>query len=246
LPALAGPAGVVFVGDSIAAEYIYGLGPLMRRLDIGYDARGDSGCLILYGVTLSKPLRREECLHTRDVALAWLATTNEPVIYTQNWRQYDDSEIELDAGAKTSGERGSFTRLQAALELTIGRIVARGNRVLLVGGQVYPDCPINLGRIQQGPLPRAVLTCPAIPKQVAEQNLAPVDTVLARIEARWPDKVTLLRVVDYFCESECPVVKDGLWLYAERIHLNMAGSEYLASRSENVFRQFLTAGREGK
>ena len=64
--------------------------------------------------------------------------------------------------------------------------------------------------------------------------------------ARWPDKVQLLRPIDYFCDENCPVVKDGLWLYAERIHLNMAGSEYLASRSENVFRQFLTAGREGK
>ena len=55
-----------------------------------------------------------------------------------------------------------------------------------------------------------------------------------------------LLCVDYFCDSEGPVVKDGLWLYAERIHLNMAGSKYLASRSENVFRRFLTAGRERK
>jgi peptidoglycan/LPS O-acetylase OafA/YrhL len=240
LPAVSGPVGVIFVGDSIAAQYIYGLGPLMRGLAISYEARGGAGCPILFGVTLSKPLRREECEQSRDETLKWLEAKHQPIIFTQNWRQYDDSAIQLETSAETSGEKTSFTKLQAALELTIGRIVARGNRVLLVGGQVYPDCPINLGRIEQGPLPRAVLSCPAMPKEVAEQNLSPVDTMLARIQHRWPDKVTLLRVVDYFCDSECPVVKDGLWLYAERIHLNMAGSQYLASRSEDVFRRFLT------
>jgi peptidoglycan/LPS O-acetylase OafA/YrhL len=243
LPAVTGPVGVVFLGDSIAAEYIYGLGPLMRRLDISYEAKGGAGCPILSGVTLSKPLRREECRQSRDETLKWLETKRQPIIFTQNWRQYDDSVIELETSAETSSDKGSFSKLQAALEVTIGRIVARGNRVLLVGGQIYPDCPINLGRIQQGPLPRVVLSCPTLPKEVAEQTLAPIDTMLARIQQKWPDKVTLLRVVDYFCDSACPVVKDGLWLYAERIHLNMAGSQYLASRSEDVFRRFLTAGQ---
>jgi hypothetical protein len=146
LPAVSGPVGVVFVGDSIAAQYIYGLGPLMRRLDISYEARGVAGCPILYGVTLSKPLRREECRESRDATLKWLEAKQQPIIFTQNWRQYDDSAIELGTSAQTSGENGSFSKLQAALEVTIGRIVARGNRVLLVGGQIYPDCPINLGR----------------------------------------------------------------------------------------------------
>jgi len=215
----------------------------MRRLDISYEASGGAGCPILYGVTLSKPLRREECRQSRDATLKWLEAKQQPIIFTQSWRQYDDSAIQLDASAEMSGEKGAFSKLQAALEVTIGRIVARGNRVLLVGGQVYPDCPINLGRIQQGPLPRAVLDCPATPRELAVQNLAPVDTMLARIQQRWPDKVTLLRVVDYFCDSACPVVKDGLWLYAERFHLNMAGSQYLVSRSEDVFRRFLAAGQ---
>jgi len=86
-----------------------------------------------------------------------------------------------------------------------------------------------------------VLSCSAMPKRAAEQTLAPVDTMLARVQEKWPDEVTLLRVVDYFCDSECPVVKDGLWLYAERIHLNMAGSQYMIGRSEDVFRRFLAA-----
>ncbi len=237
---LAGPVGVVFVGDSITAEYLYGLTPLMRQLNISYEARGGAGCPILYGVTLSKPLRRAECLQRRDETLAWLEGQNQPIIYTQNWRQYDDSAIELDAAAKPSGDKGSFTRLQTALELTIGKIVARGNRVLLVGAQVYPDCPINLPRIQQGPLPRVMPSCPALPRQVAERAVANIDTMLANVRAKWPDKVSFIRVVDYFCDSDCPIVKDDLWLYSNRDHLNMAGSQYMIDRSADVFRRFLT------
>jgi len=240
LAALSGPVGVVFIGDSIAAQYLYGLTPLMRQLNISYEAGGGAGCPILYGVTLSKPLRREECLQRRDETLKWLEGKSQPVIHTQSWRQYDDSEIELDGAANTSAEKGSFTKLQAALELTIGRIVARGNRVLLVGAQVDPGCPINLARIQQGPLPRAMPSCPAVPRQVAERTLGPIDAMLARVQAKWPDKVSLIRVVDYFCDSECPVVKDDLWLYSNREHLNMAGSQYMISRSEDAFRRFLT------
>jgi peptidoglycan/LPS O-acetylase OafA/YrhL len=246
LAALTGPVGVVFVGDSITAEYLYGLTPLMQQLNISYEARGGAGCPILYGVTLSKPLRRDECLQRRDETLTWLEAKSQPIIYTQNWRQYDNSAIELGTAADTSTERGSFTKLQAALELTIGKIVARGNRVLLVGAQVDPGCPINLPRIQPGPLPRAMLSCPAMPRPIVEQTLAPIDTMLARVQGQWPDKVTLIRVVDYFCDGDCPIVKDDLWLYSNRDHLNKAGSQYMLSRSEGVFRQFLTNEHQGK
>jgi hypothetical protein len=245
LPALFGPVGVAFVGDSITAEYLYGLTPLMRQLGISYAARGGAGCLILYGVTLSRPLRRAECLQQRDETLAWLERRNQPIIYTQNWRQYDDSEIELDNVANTSDEKGSFTKLQAALELTIGRIAARGSRVLLVGAQFDPG-PINLPRIQPGPLPRAAEPRRVVPRQVAGQALAPIDAVLARVQAKWPDTVTLLRVIDYYCDSDCPIVKDDLWLYSNRSHLNKAGSQYMVSRSEDVFRRFLTAGHSDR
>ena len=241
MPSLSGPTGVLFVGDSLAAQYIYGLAPLMKQLNINFQARGGAGCLILYGVTLSKPLRREECRERRDEALVWLSEKDQPIIYTQNWRQYDDSAIdyEFEPPERMSNEKGSFTKLQAALELTIGRIVAHGNRVLLVGGQVDPGCSINLPRIEQGPLPRAAQSCPPVTREVAAREIAPTDTVLARIQARWPNKITLLRVIDFFCDGDCPVVKDNLWLYSNRDHLNMAGSKYMIARSEDVFRRFL-------
>jgi hypothetical protein len=96
MPSLSGPIGLLFVGDSIAAEYIYGLGALMKQLNISYDARGGAGCLILYGVTISKPTRRKECKERRNESLAWLERKDQPIIYAQNWRQYDDSAIEYE------------------------------------------------------------------------------------------------------------------------------------------------------
>jgi SGNH domain (fused to AT3 domains) len=51
----------------------------------------------------------------------------------------------------------------------------------------------------------------------------------------------LIRPIDYFCDADCPVVKDGLWLYSNSIHLSLAGADYMMSRSERVFRDFLTS-----
>ena len=125
------------------------------------------------------------------------------------------------------------------------RIVAHGNRVLLVGDQVDPGCLISLPRIEQGPLPRLPQSCPAVAREAAERSAAPIDALLARVQAKWPDKITLLRFVDHFCDRDsCPVVKDHLWLYSNREHLNMAGSQYMIGRSEDVFRRFLTAGQQ--
>jgi hypothetical protein len=50
--------------------------------------------------------------------------------------------------------------------------------------------------------------------------------LLARVQAKWPDKITLRRFVDQFCDREsCPVVKDNLWLYSNRRFLADRGSK---------------------
>ena len=54
--------------------------------------------------------------------------------------------------------------------------------------------------------------------------------MLSRFQARWPDKVELLRPVEYFCDDECPVVKDGIWLYFNYSHFTVAGSN-ISSRA---------------
>jgi hypothetical protein len=81
-------------------------------------------------------------------------------------------------------------------------------------------------------------------KEAAERYVAPVDRVLNEVAANWPDRVTVLRPVDHFCDDECPVVLNGLWLYSNRTHLSLAGADHMISRSGEAFRNFLAEGEE--
>jgi hypothetical protein len=50
-----------------------------------------------------------------------------------------------------------------------------------------------------------------------------------------------LRPEDYFCDTRCPVDKDGIWLYFDSSHFTVAGSIYMVSRAAPLFRKFLSA-----
>jgi peptidoglycan/LPS O-acetylase OafA/YrhL len=235
------PFGLELVGDSLTAEYAFGLTPILDELNMNLHVMGAAGCPILYGVT-SKLVRRNECRLARDQALESLDQTTLPIVYAQKWSLYDDAKIdyEFDAAESLSPGTGSYTKLQLALERTIEKIVARGHRVLLIGEQVDPSCPINRPRLLQGPLPHAPQPpCPPKTREEAEQSTAKIDRMLSSIQAKWPENVAFLRPVDYFCDKNCPVVKDGIWFYSNRIHLTLAGSEYMVTRSGDVFRKFL-------
>jgi hypothetical protein len=238
-----GPVGLELMGDSLATQYLAGLSPLLKQLNIRLEALGGAGCPILDGVAL-KAARREECIVFRDQALKRLSETDVPVIYVQKWAFYDDATIdyEFESVKDLPPRKGSFAKLQLAIERTLEKLIARGHRVLMIGGQVYAGCAINRPRLLQGPLLHAPQPpCPAGPREAIEQSTAPSDQMLSRIQARWPDKVELLRPVDFFCEKECPVVKDGIWLYFDYSHFTVAGSRYMVTRAADVFRKFLAA-----
>jgi peptidoglycan/LPS O-acetylase OafA/YrhL len=239
-----GPVGAQLVGDSLAAQYLAGLSPLMKELNIHLEALGGAGCPILYGVKL-KALRREECIVARDETLKRLNSTNLPVIYVQKWGYYDDATIEYDSEENIPSSKGSFAKLELALLRTFETWVANGRRILLMGDQVYAGCAINRPRLLQGPLLHEPQPpCPVRTREVVERSTAAMDQMLSRIQDRWPDKVQLLRPVDYFCDKNCPVVKDGVWFYFDNVHFTVAGSNYMVTRSADVFRNFLSS-REG-
>lgn len=67
--------------------------------------------------------------------------------------------------------------------------------------------------------------------QAAEQSTAPINQMLSRIRAKFPGRIELLQPVDYFCDAECPVVKDGVWalfrsiaFYGRRIEIHDGAS----------------------
>jgi hypothetical protein len=63
--------------------------------------------------------------------------------------------------------------------------------------------------------------------------------MLFRIQARWPGKIELLRPVDFLCDAECPIVKDGIWLYSDYSHFTVAGSRYIVTRAQVPLTNFL-------
>ena len=239
-----GSVGFQLVGDSHAFQYYAGLSPITQRLNLRYEILGNSGCPMLYGVTL-QGRQREDCRSARDRALERLSQTNLPVILAQRWEYYDDDTIELEVDP-THGQTShpvSYVKLRAALEETIAKLTARGRHVLMIGDQVKSSCAINRARLLDGPLPHAPQpACPPQTKGVAEQAGVPINRMLAEIQAEWPDKVILMRPVDYFCDVLCPSVQDGIWLYFDRTHFSVAGSRYIGARVANLFERFITSG----
>jgi peptidoglycan/LPS O-acetylase OafA/YrhL len=242
LEPVSGPIGVQLLGDSLATQYFAGLSPLLKELNIGLEPLAGAGCPTLDGVAL-KATRRDECIEVRDKAMKRLAETDLPVIYTQKWAYYDDATIdyEYESGQKLPPRKGSFAKLELALERTFEKIISRGHRILLIGDQVYAGCVINRKRLLQGPLPHAPQPpCRPRSRDEVEKSNASMDQMLSRIQAKWPDKVELLRPEDYFCDTRCPVDKDGIWLYFDSSHFTVAGSIYMVSRAAPVFRKFLS------
>ena len=113
-------------------------------------------------------------------------------------------------------------------------------KILLVGDQVRTNCKIDKDRLLPGPLWHAPQApCPSISRDQIARSGERVNAVLERVAARWANRVTLIKPVDYFCDEECPVVRNGLWLYLDELHFTRAGSQYMGQRAENVFREFL-------
>jgi peptidoglycan/LPS O-acetylase OafA/YrhL len=241
LLAVDGPIGLELLGDSLAVQYIAGLSSLLKPLNLRLEPLGGAGCPTLEGVAL-KAIRRKECILLRDEALKRLSETDLPIIYTQKWGFYDDATIdyEYESEAKLPPTKGSYAKLELAIERTLAKFVARGHRVLIIGGQVYSGCEINRPRLLQGPLPHAPQPpCQPRPREVVENETAPANEMLERIAAKWPGKVEVLRPVDYICDKQCLIVNDDVWLYFNFSHYTVAGSKYAVSRVEPVVRRFI-------
>jgi peptidoglycan/LPS O-acetylase OafA/YrhL len=238
-----GPVAFLLVGDSHALQYEAGLTSLRQRLEINMEVLAGSACPILYGVSLKAQFRRKECIEIRDRALETIERSNLPIIFDQFWRYYDDSHIEYQGERPQSLEgltAGSHVKLERALEDTMGRFASAGKRVLLIGAQVDANCAFNRSRLLQGPLPHvAPPPCPSGTKEAAEAGGAEMNAMLARVQAKWPDNVELLRPADYFCDPKCQTMNDGLWLYFDRTHFSVAGSYFMVERIDARLTKFI-------
>jgi peptidoglycan/LPS O-acetylase OafA/YrhL len=235
-----GPVTFLLAGDSHSEHYSRGLEPLTRRMGIRMELVGSAGCPILQDVAL-KSRRREDCIAARDHALLRMREARLPIIFVQRWDIYDDASIDYQGAGdgNWSDARDTYSKLELALEKTLGSLID-DRRILLIGAQVEASCEINRPRLLQGPLPHAPLTpCPPSSRESVERSGAKLNDMLSRIQAKWPDRVELLRPIDYFCDTDCPVVSGGAWLYWDRTHFSFAGSRYIVERAAKPFTRFL-------
>jgi hypothetical protein len=232
-----GPFGFQLVGDSFADQYLAGLSPLTSELGMKPDLLAFPGCPLLYGATKSgRP--DPECQSWHDQTLASLQKSNVPIILAQRWEQYMGSRLYLIETSESG--LSSLDLLQQRLEITLEPLIQSGRRILIIGDQVKTDCLIDPPRLLMGPLPHApAKPCPPTSREAVERSTAPINQMLEKVRARWPRQVALLRPVDYFCDVDCPVVKDGISLYFDDCHFSLAGAKYMVERSRDVFRQFL-------
>jgi peptidoglycan/LPS O-acetylase OafA/YrhL len=232
-----GPVGFDLVGDSFAVQYLAGLAPLMRELGIKADLQTLPGCPLLVGAKITGR-GQSDCQAWHDQTLASLRTSDLPVVLAQRWDAYLDDKTYLFETPDQAAT--SLDRLKVALETTLQDLVLNKRRILIIGDQVRADCPIDRPRILPGPLPHAPATpCTLLSRKTVERSSALIDRMLESVRARWPENITLLSPVKYFCDAVCPVVKDNLWLYFDDVHFSVAGSRYMVDRSRDVFLEFL-------
>jgi hypothetical protein len=238
-----GHLAVELVGDSYVHQYVAALDPLLKQLDMRGETSTLGGCPILIG-TLLKGSRLEECRLARESIFSRLRSTNVSVILGQAWDVYTDGSTisEFELPDRPSGVERSLAQLEASLEKTIEFLATGGRRILIVGAQVKMNCQIDRARLLPGPLWHAPQKpCQTISRDWIVQSGAAINAMLTTVQAKWPNRVSLMMPVDYFCDDDrCPIIRNGIWLYEEGGHFTVAGSQYMGERAQTVFRAFLS------
>ena len=229
---LAGTRGVELLGDSYVQQYV-------AALDVTLKARGMighvstmSGCPTLAGLTAEGP-RAKVCAELRDSELPRIQQSRADfVVIGQAWQHYLDLGDGTEAKARNAEVAGHLAE-------TIRLLDRPGRHFLVIGGQVRPvNCAFDQLRMLPGPRWHApAKPCDAVPRAEAMAANRTIDAVLA--QAIMPlAKVALLRPTEVYCDQDCPVVQDGVWLFQDAGHL--AGAQRMGERAAPIFATFLS------
>ena len=233
-----GARSLDLVGDSFVQQYVAALDqPLKARGIRGYTSTV-GGCPLLLGVALPGP-RARECADLREQWLARVkASSSDFVVIGQAWHIY----LQPQAGGDVPSQQAIIGEGLAA---TIRFLERPGRRFLVIGAQVRPEqCAFDRMRMLPGPLwhqpPRV---CDPVPKQEASASTLAIDTVLAAAVESLTN-VALLRPAEVYCESDCPVVSGGLWLFQDAGHFTVAGAQRMGERASGIIDRFLSGAEQ--
>lgn len=240
----AGPHSLEIVGDSYAHQYVAAFDPLLTRLHLRGETTVVGGCPILVGIAPIDDERRRHCKAMQDAIFSRLKPTSTNIVLGQYWSLYGDQKVISDFARSDipSGPERTLAQLQSSIEATIELLRHTGRHFLLIGEQVSNDCAIDKTRLMPGPLWHAPQDpCPLINRDDMIRKGADLNAMLERVRTKWPAQVDVLLPVDYLCDAQCPVVRDGAWLYIDGGHFSVAGAQYMGRRAETALVKLIRA-----
>ena len=237
---LGAPLKIEMIGDSFSYQYADGLGDLLKRKNAKGEASFFYACPMLDGIRLKHDNpKSDRCQKTATLALSKLKENSIPVIIGQDWKSYKNESVTFDGNVNDAD--GPYSRIKMALDRTISSLGA-GRQILIIGAQIEASqCSFDYARLLPAPLPHAPpVDCKAKPRVQALAEEIDINAMLRQVQAKYPKQVRLLLPVDVWCsETECPAVRDGIWLYRDAGHFSSAGSRYMAERAQKIFHAFL-------
>jgi peptidoglycan/LPS O-acetylase OafA/YrhL len=231
---LDGTRGVELLGDSYVQQYVAALDPFLQARGMIGHVSTMSGCPVLSGLT-AQGARAKVCAELRDSELPRVKQSRADfVVIGQAWQNY------LDLGDGPEAEARN-AEVAADLVATIRLLDRPGRHFLVIGGQVRPvNCAFDQLRMLPGPRWHApAKPCEAVPKREAMAANRIIDAVLSQA-IRPFTKVALLKPSEVYCDQDCPVVQDGVWLFQDAGHFTVAGAQRMGERAAPVFAKFLS------
>lgn len=242
-----GPLGVEIIGDSHAEHLVAAFQPLLVANELRGQIYANGACIMLTGIQSRLPGKYfTECQRAREEALASFSDDVVPLVISQAWLGYLPGSITDEVGntLDTSTPEKQMDVYRTALEKTFKQFHGNKRQIIVFGPQVTHNCEIDKFRLQPGPLSHAPpdLCSPYPAKKVRADN-ATFEAMLQKFQRAHSNNVSVLMPVDYLCEIDCPILKDGLWLYQDGAHLTVAGAEYFGQRARQVLEKLISADR---
>ena len=221
---------IFVVGDSQASFALDAIVPAAIRNDLKVVSGSRAGCPFIDEEVFS--FNESQCAHLRDSAWSWIRKYRPKYVVIANLSTgylTTSRKTVSNPGGKCPDINGMGCKgYEISLQKTIERIQDHGSNVILL--QTIPNFSNQFNRNLFDFYPkyrtdRDLLFLAREPSYIAESNIA--------------RKNLNLQLVDpfiYLCEaSNCPIVKNGVALYSDTIHISTYGAKFLEPKFSAIF-----------
>ncbi len=232
---------IVLIGDSHAEMWAEAV--IRAGNDLGYDVTVSvmSGCAIVDGTMRTRDGRAdEECQNYVTRKLHELLGLRPAVVLLGA----SDAATLVDGGASWRSESGAFVNdvegkaavWRAGLDHAIAQLTASGIRTVIVRDvPAYELTPATCGRLKYLLAPSScAMSKPVAAAQLERSRAVALEDAVAADNA---GHVALMDPLPWLCGAGvCSTFTSGTWMYRDRDHLSVAGSQKLAPRVAEYLR----------